>query len=786
MNRYQITKQLGDGTYGSVLKGCNRQTNEIIAIKKMKKKFYSWEECMQLREIKSLSKLHHPNIVKLKEVIREENELFFVFEFMDGNLYDVMKSRDKLFPESTVRNYMYQIFQGLAFMHKHGFFHRDIKPENMLIKGDVVKIADFGLAREIRSKPPLTDYVSTRWYRAPEVLLRSVNYNSPIDTWACGGVMAELFTLRPLFPGTSEADEIYKVCSIMGSPTVRSWPEGMKLAAQMQFRFPQFLPTPLSQIIPNASVEAIALIQDLLRYDPMQRPSSSQSLQYPFFRVDNNFPPPTSSAVEIPSTFTRRPAQKSEYEIKLEELAAIKAENEKLTEEQTFAYKEQIPLHAVADIVRTESTFIADRMAGIPRTGPPTNINKPADYDPIAAHPIKDYTTAPKKFQSSFLDDEFEQLLDDVLAPSPSIKTQSPAPAPVPAPSSAVKSTKRFGTSDFMDDEFDQLLETLDMEIKSPEKSSVIVEKPPLSTIDMNNDLNRNTSSSALNRTPSATSYKSNSLLSSNDNIENDEVKPVSTGKRSRPGIGNIGSGLTDFGGSNDILKDLDEFNFGSSDLILGAGKPISKSQQSNNTYNSTSQLGDPQPKFSSSLGGDALSGMILPKSNSSNNFSNNDALNGMVGSFSSGIGGNGGGGGGGYGNQSVASNNTFGNNSSNAQNKVIPTPDPFLSRGGSTSSLNAGSNLNNSFGNYNSSMNQGYSQGGSGNMASSGYANNNNNNSNSNSNSNNYGTNNNSYGTSNISNNTNNFNTSKQKAPTSRFGRLAAFGMGMFTSGKQ
>lgn len=115
-----------------------------------------------------------------------------------------------------------------------------------------MKIADFGLAREIRSKPPYTDYVSTRWlakllyhifirymphclpvpihsrYRAPEVLLRAPNYNSPIDQWACGGIMAEMYTLRPLFPGSSEADEIYKICAILGSPSMKSWPDGMK------------------------------------------------------------------------------------------------------------------------------------------------------------------------------------------------------------------------------------------------------------------------------------------------------------------------------------------------------------------------------------------------------------------------------------------------------------------------------------------------------------------------------------------------------------------------------
>ena len=106
---------------------------------------------MQLREVKSLKKLNHPNIVKLKEVIRENDELFFVFEFMELNLYELMKKRERHFPESKIRNVMYQIFQGLAFMHKHGFFHRDIKPENLLCDrdGSRLRLADFGLAREM-------------------------------------------------------------------------------------------------------------------------------------------------------------------------------------------------------------------------------------------------------------------------------------------------------------------------------------------------------------------------------------------------------------------------------------------------------------------------------------------------------------------------------------------------------------------------------------------------------------------------------------------------------------
>ncbi|KAF7246799.1 Serine/threonine-protein kinase ICK [Varanus komodoensis] len=234
----------------------------------------------------SLKKLNHANVVKLKEVIRENDHLYFIFEYMKENLYQLMKERNKLFPESTVRNIMYQILQGLAFIHKHGFFHRDLKPENLLCMGpELVKIADFGLAREIRSRPPYTDYVSTRWYRAPEVLLRSTNYSSPIDIWAVGCIMAEVYTLRPLFPGASEIDTIFKICQVLGTPKKSDWPEGYQLAGTMNFRWPQCVPNNLKTLIPNASSEAIQLMRDMLQWDPKKRPTASQALRYPYFQV---------------------------------------------------------------------------------------------------------------------------------------------------------------------------------------------------------------------------------------------------------------------------------------------------------------------------------------------------------------------------------------------------------------------------------------------------------------------------------------------------------------------
>ncbi|XP_033208422.1 serine/threonine-protein kinase dyf-5-like isoform X2 [Belonocnema kinseyi] len=286
MNRYITLNQLGDGTFGSVVLGERIDTGEKVAIKRMKRKYYSWEEAMNLREVKSLKKLSHANVVKLKEVIRENDVLYFVFEYMKENLYQLMKERDKLFPEPVIRNMVYQVLQGLAFMHKHGFFHRDMKPENLLCMGpELVKIADFGLAREIRSRPPYTDYVSTRWYRAPEVLLHSTTYNSPIDIWAVGCIMAELYTFRPLFPGKSEIDEIFKICSVIGTPDKNDWPEGYQLAAAMNFKFPNFSRTSLGVLMPNASEPAVIIMEDMLQWNPIKRPTAQQSLRYPYFQV---------------------------------------------------------------------------------------------------------------------------------------------------------------------------------------------------------------------------------------------------------------------------------------------------------------------------------------------------------------------------------------------------------------------------------------------------------------------------------------------------------------------
>lgn len=310
MNRYEPLERLGDGSFGEVMKARNLKTHEIVAIKKMKTLFPTWEECLQLRELKSLRVLRHENIVQLKEVIRDKEELYFVFEYMQSSLCKVMRqarhhqgSLDEAswLTEAQIRSIMYQLFCGLAHMHKHGFFHRDIKPENLLCHDDMLKIADLGQAREIRSRPPFTDYVATRWYRSPELLLRATTYNSPIDLWACGCIMAELFLQAPLFPGASEADQIYRICKVLGTPTKENWPEAMSMAAQLHhFKFPKCAGMAWKQVLPaSVSKTALQLIQDLLQYDPSRRLTASQALQHRFFDQHVSRPTLTSSFAQF-------------------------------------------------------------------------------------------------------------------------------------------------------------------------------------------------------------------------------------------------------------------------------------------------------------------------------------------------------------------------------------------------------------------------------------------------------------------------------------------------------
>ena len=296
MEKYEIIKRLGGGSFADVYLGKELATSDLVAIKVLKKKYRKLEQCNELREVQSLQKLckeslssqkGYDNIIKLKDIIFEKKngKLSLVFEYMETDLYELMKKRSpSRLSEDEIKDITYQMLLGLFHMHKYGFFHRDMKPENLLLTGKKVKIADFGLAREIRSIPPFTEYVSTRYYRAPECILRSQNYNSPVDIWAVGCIMAEMYMHpMPLFYGASEKEVFIKICTTLGSPNKSNWHEGVNQASKIGMKYPQSSGTDLANIVIGASPEAIDLMKQMLKWAPNARASAASLLNHPFF-----------------------------------------------------------------------------------------------------------------------------------------------------------------------------------------------------------------------------------------------------------------------------------------------------------------------------------------------------------------------------------------------------------------------------------------------------------------------------------------------------------------------
>ena len=296
MEKYEIIRRLGGGSFADVFLGKELTTSDLVAIKVLKKKYRKLDQCYELREVQSLQKLckeslssqkGYDNIIKLKEIIFEKKngKLSLVFEYMETDLYELMKKRSpNRLTEDEIKDITYQMLLGLFHMHKYGFFHRDMKPENLLLTGKKVKIADFGLAREIRSIPPFTEYVSTRYYRAPECILRSQNYNSPVDIWAVGCIMAEMYMHpMPLFYGASEKEVFIKICTTLGSPNKSNWHEGVNQASKIGMKYPQSSGTDLANIVIGASPEAIDLMKQMLKWAPNARATAASLLNHPFF-----------------------------------------------------------------------------------------------------------------------------------------------------------------------------------------------------------------------------------------------------------------------------------------------------------------------------------------------------------------------------------------------------------------------------------------------------------------------------------------------------------------------
>jgi len=204
---------------------------------------------------------------------------------MDMNLYEAIKDRKKYLSERKAKNWIYQTLKALDFMHRNGIFHRDIKPENILLRGDQVKLADLGSCRGIYSKPPFTEYISTRWYRSPECLLTDGYYNYKMDIWGLGCVFFEILTLVPLFPGDDEIDQVNKINYLLGSPPDDLYQKLVKNSAHRdQFCFEHQKGIGINKYLTHVSPKIIDLINKMLEYDPDKRLTAKQCLNHECFK----------------------------------------------------------------------------------------------------------------------------------------------------------------------------------------------------------------------------------------------------------------------------------------------------------------------------------------------------------------------------------------------------------------------------------------------------------------------------------------------------------------------
>lgn len=291
MHKYRLLSKKGEGTFSEVLKAQSIKTGKHVAIKCMKNTFDSIDQVNNLREIQALRRLGgHPNVIKLTEVLYDEptGRLALVFELMDMNMYEAIRGRRHYLPEAKVQHCTYELLKALDHMHRHGIFHRDVKPENLLISSaaeDQVKLADLGSCRGIYSRQPYTEYISTRWYRAPECLLTDGYYNFKMDVFAAGCVWFEIMALFPLFPGSNELDQIQKIHNVLGTPSPDLLARKFKRnASHMDFNFAEKKGTGIERLVPHASQEVTDLMKKFLEYDPDDRIVARQALKDPYFK----------------------------------------------------------------------------------------------------------------------------------------------------------------------------------------------------------------------------------------------------------------------------------------------------------------------------------------------------------------------------------------------------------------------------------------------------------------------------------------------------------------------
>ncbi|KAH3662493.1 hypothetical protein OGAPHI_005745 [Ogataea philodendri] len=346
VQRYRTVGNLGSGSFGTVtlakvrsnalsgifedmrscpgtllepLKNVHRAKVDVVAIKTMTRRLPNLEDYSKVKEVRFILAISsHPSLVQIYDIFidKESFKLHIVMESMDQNLYQLMKYRKNcLFSPYTLKSILSQILAGIRHIHKHGYYHRDVKPENVLImqssnfygskenipedkknQAYVIKLADYGLARQAENTRPYTAYVSTRWYRSPEILLRQKQYSYPVDIWAFGCVVVESAIFLPLFPGSNELDQTWRVLEVLGCPEKSDkvplggfWDDAQKLSSNLGFHLPKLPGASIEELIPRVDLpekdrkDLCEVVKACLVWDPSKRTDVYQLCQMSYF-----------------------------------------------------------------------------------------------------------------------------------------------------------------------------------------------------------------------------------------------------------------------------------------------------------------------------------------------------------------------------------------------------------------------------------------------------------------------------------------------------------------------
>nr|XP_061803476.1 cyclin-dependent kinase 11B-like isoform X5 [Nerophis lumbriciformis] len=314
VEEFQCLNRIEEGTYGVVYRAKDKKTDEIVALKRLKmEKEKEGFPITSLREINTILKAQHPNIVTVREIVVGSNmdKIYIVMNYVEHDLKSLMETMKQPFLPGEVKTLMIQLLRGVRHLHDNWILHRDLKTSNLLLshKG-ILKVGDFGLAREYGSPlKPYTPVVVTLWYRSPELLLGAKEYSTAVDMWSVGCIFGELLTQKPLFPGKSEIDQINKIFKDLGTPSEKIWPGYNELPAVKKMSFTEYHYNNLRKRFGALlSDQGFDLMNKFLTYCPSKRIVSDEALKHEYFRE-------TPLPIE-PSMFPTWPSKSEQQRVK--------------------------------------------------------------------------------------------------------------------------------------------------------------------------------------------------------------------------------------------------------------------------------------------------------------------------------------------------------------------------------------------------------------------------------------------------------------------------------------